>query len=460
MKAHLHHAARTRHPIKPLIRPDGQPAQLAPLQLPSTRIPVVLSLGMGLESLAILIRWLLDPLSRDFALTDLIVISAQVGHESVLTKAFMEQIALPLMHRHQVRYIQAARAGPSEHAGVVLLDDSREPWICHTEGHYTLMDELRTNGTLPQYASGKRLCSVKYKGFVLDQLLARLMGSRPFRHIIGFNHDEQERIARDQSFASKQKLNRMAEYPLLSWKWGRAECAAYLLAAVGEVPRKSACSCCPFPNGVRGCGRSEDMLERYRAFPDDCAETLFLEYVAAALNPRMTLYPGGKSILQITQEEDNTAALSRFAERLAATTWALYRVRRIYYAPGRADRSVERINEGSQDTCQAALETIATISSKMIECSGVGQHPRVYLRRPGSDGPFPRLEEQFVLAPAVVIDKQRERFEATWRRLISAQLLRGVRSQPESAGKWSSIPSLPKARKAHLPAPTQLVLTI
>ena len=66
---------------------------------------------MGLESLAILIRWLLDPLSRDFALTDLVVISAQVGHDSVLTKAFMEQIALPLRRHHQVRYIQAARAG-------------------------------------------------------------------------------------------------------------------------------------------------------------------------------------------------------------------------------------------------------------------------------------------------------------------------------------------------------------
>lgn len=146
MKAHSQRAARTRHAIKPLIHSNGQPAQLVPLQLTSTSIPVVLSLGMGLESLAILIRTLLDPLSRDFALTDLVVISAQVGHESVLTKAFMEQIALPLMRHHQVRYIQTARAGPSEQAGVVLLDDSREPRVCYTEGHYTLMEELRTNG--------------------------------------------------------------------------------------------------------------------------------------------------------------------------------------------------------------------------------------------------------------------------------------------------------------------------
>lgn len=36
---------------------------------------VVMSYGMGVDSTAILLRWLTDPSSRDFALSDLIVIT-------------------------------------------------------------------------------------------------------------------------------------------------------------------------------------------------------------------------------------------------------------------------------------------------------------------------------------------------------------------------------------------------
>lgn len=47
------------------------------------RQPVILSYGMGVDSTAILTRWLLEPWSRDFGLEDLVVLTAQTGDESL-----------------------------------------------------------------------------------------------------------------------------------------------------------------------------------------------------------------------------------------------------------------------------------------------------------------------------------------------------------------------------------------
>src|SRR5689334_3007279 len=42
---------------------------------------VILSLGMGVESVAILVRWIMEPETRPCPLEDLIVITAMVGDE-------------------------------------------------------------------------------------------------------------------------------------------------------------------------------------------------------------------------------------------------------------------------------------------------------------------------------------------------------------------------------------------
>ena len=44
---------------------------------------IYLSWGMGIESNAILTRWLTDPTSRTFSLEDLTVITAQTGDEHI-----------------------------------------------------------------------------------------------------------------------------------------------------------------------------------------------------------------------------------------------------------------------------------------------------------------------------------------------------------------------------------------
>jgi hypothetical protein len=56
---------------------------------------VVLSLGMGVDSTAILVRWLTDPASRDSALSDLTVLVSQVGDEYPDTYNQIERVVLP-----------------------------------------------------------------------------------------------------------------------------------------------------------------------------------------------------------------------------------------------------------------------------------------------------------------------------------------------------------------------------
>src|SRR5262245_50912273 len=130
---------------------------------------VVLNWGMGVDSSAILHRWLTEPTSRDFDLDRLVVVSAQTGDEFPDTQQAVETFALPLLRQHEVRYVQLARRGPLREDGVVVLDDTRRPSRLCREGAYKLSDELLQTGTVPQVAS--RRCSLKFKGWVIDTWL-------------------------------------------------------------------------------------------------------------------------------------------------------------------------------------------------------------------------------------------------------------------------------------------------
>src|SRR5436309_2272082 len=86
---------------------------------------VILNLGMGVESSAILARLLLEPDVRDFDLADLVVVTSQTGDEFPDTGALVETHLLPLMKAHGVRNVQVARAGAVKVGGrnVRVLSD-------------------------------------------------------------------------------------------------------------------------------------------------------------------------------------------------------------------------------------------------------------------------------------------------------------------------------------------------
>ena len=116
----------------------------------------VMSNGLGVESVAILLRWLNEPSTRDFDLDDLTVITAMTGKEWPDTKRDFEQHILPQFRQHGVRFVQLARAGASEKDGIVVLDDSRAAEKLYIEGAYTLTEELMRAGTVPQFAGEHR----------------------------------------------------------------------------------------------------------------------------------------------------------------------------------------------------------------------------------------------------------------------------------------------------------------
>ena len=60
-------------------------------------VATILSYGMGVESSAILLRWIMSPVTRPCSLEDLIVITSQVGDEYTDTGRDVEAHILPLM---------------------------------------------------------------------------------------------------------------------------------------------------------------------------------------------------------------------------------------------------------------------------------------------------------------------------------------------------------------------------
>jgi hypothetical protein len=53
-----------------------------------------------------------------------------------------------------------------EAAGITVLDDSRSPQRVFLDGDFKLSDELKQNGTVPQYG-GVHRCALKFKAWVI-----------------------------------------------------------------------------------------------------------------------------------------------------------------------------------------------------------------------------------------------------------------------------------------------------
>src|SRR6185436_11381670 len=110
---------------------------------------VILSYGMGVESTAILLRWLEEPASRDFELSDLTVVTAMTGDEWAETGTLVRSFILPKLREYGVRFVQLARKGRLEADGIIVLDDSSCPERLHLQGGYKLSLELEHAGTIP-----------------------------------------------------------------------------------------------------------------------------------------------------------------------------------------------------------------------------------------------------------------------------------------------------------------------
>lgn len=111
----------------------------------------------------------------------------------------------------------------------------------------------------------------------------------------------------------------------------------------------------------------DDAIERQREHPRQVADAMRIEHLSLALNPRGTLYKG-HSLIQITVEAGNDAAVLAYRRSIESEEWALYRVRRIFTGKGRADRAVEKLHvfEGPAEA-RMALNTTAARNGVAVE---------------------------------------------------------------------------------------------
>ena len=255
-------------------------------------LPILISDGMGVESATIIARLADDPeLLPGFSWERAIVITAQTGGEYESTRRLRQNHILPLLRDLGVRTVQVARAGAREEDGVVVLDDTREPYTVHIEGAYTLERELRRSGVVPAFG-GEHVCSIKSKAVPIETWRAHEFGTGAYRHVFGYSAGEQGRIekatgaiirgnnkslkaglvrphrmflgynSREQSRIAKARSYRSSycvpEYPLDVLGMDRGDCLEYLLDRFGVVWKKSACRFCVF------CAVGRESLERWR----------------------------------------------------------------------------------------------------------------------------------------------------------------------------------------------------
>lgn len=83
-------------------------SRLAGLDTTAAPPRVVASFGVGVDSTAMLVRWMNEPASRDFELSELAVVTAMVGDEYDSTVQAVSRLILPRFTAAGVRFIQVA----------------------------------------------------------------------------------------------------------------------------------------------------------------------------------------------------------------------------------------------------------------------------------------------------------------------------------------------------------------
>ena len=385
---------------------------------------VILSYGLGVDSTAILLRWLLEPETRDFDLSDLTVVTAMTGDEWSLSGQLVQRYMLPLMAEHGVRYVQLARTTGSTTEGITILDDSRTPTRLYLEGAYKLSDEMRAAGTLPQ-RGGTRKCSIHAKGQPLDTFISGVVQGQPFRHVMGFELNEPNRCMRDTEDGAKSKAfppgTRQAEYPLVEWGWDRQAALDYIAAQFGVEWPKSACTYCPFALSNKASRRAT--LARFDQSPAEGVQALLMEHLALALNPKQPLIEGGLHGIV------SPLVWDAFSRELEATPHTIYQIRRVFrpakpkpngeprYA---VSRSVHVLATGSRAHLLDALTRLGTRLGLEVQYDGRdGLHARMWAEERNDDNPV--REHMFCLAPAGAKQKQLASFETWWDAAASAE---------------------------------------
>jgi hypothetical protein len=252
-------------------------------------------------------------------------------------------------------------------------------------------------GTIPQLSH--RRCSLRFKGWPLDQWLHRNLTGQPHEHVIGYTAEETPRAARDLVYATNTRSPR---HPLIEWGWTRAACLARLHTEFGITWEKSACTFCPYAGGKSLTAT----LTRMRRHPTEAATALLLEAPAIALNPNSRLF-GAHSLRDRLLADGNTTAIRLADQQLHERAWSVYRVRRLHFPAagdpsrkGTSWRSITVLHTGDHASAHAWLRQAALEARCGLDADG-----RLWHRRAADPPTYPAAEEFLVATTAGIEPK-------------------------------------------------------
>lgn len=193
--------------------------------------PKILSYGAGLDSFAMLVEAIQRGEKPDVcAFVDVGDIGGKDPAEWPGTYRHIEEHAKPLCAREGIEF--------------VTIDSKRYP----VRNARSLFAWLKARKQIP-VAGPKRICTIVAKVERFEAWVADRFPNQVCEIWIGFEAGEDDRAAKDPN-AGKPSAMRRNRFPLMQAGLCRCLCEKLVIAAGYPVPRKSACTFCPY--GTKG----------------------------------------------------------------------------------------------------------------------------------------------------------------------------------------------------------------
>lgn len=187
--------------------------------------PLVVSCGIGINTIAMLIGLYkrgIRPAANLFS---------NPGNEFLYTYVYLSIIAMWLVR--------------VEFPPITIVRYTPQRFKHHR--YATLGGNCLANRTLPSLAFGRKSCSLKWKGEVLDRKVTELFGKTACYRAIGYDCSPRDnrRFAHANGRTPKSRSQDHFIYPLQLWGWDRPTCEQVILDAGLPSPGKSSCYFCP-----------------------------------------------------------------------------------------------------------------------------------------------------------------------------------------------------------------------
>ena len=107
----------------------------------------------------------------------------------------------------------------------------------------TIQDWLLNNGTVPVMPGGPHVCSLKFKGEVMQRFANEAFAGQDIEWLVGIESTETKRV---QRFQGGKGSDHSFRWPLVDLGWDRDDCLAVIAACWPHEVAKSSCVFCPF----------------------------------------------------------------------------------------------------------------------------------------------------------------------------------------------------------------------